>query len=123
MTDLASRLSDETVEMMEQVTSAEDFPARLVPLKFFIGLSPKDLVARVRELAKRSTDRLRLGKIKIIADGSIQGFSARMRWPGYYNGAPERALVYHPGATVRNLSSSVAGGGSGAHPYQWRSSR
>ena len=88
VTDLASRLSDETVEMMEKVTSAEDFPARLVPIKFFIGLSPKDLVARVRKLAKRSTDRLRLGKIKIIADGSIQGFSARMRWPGYYNGAP-----------------------------------
>ena len=35
-----------------------------------------------------STDRLRLGRVKIVADGSIQGFSARLRWPGYYNGAP-----------------------------------
>ena len=95
VTDLASRLSDETVEMMEKITSAADFPARLVPLKFFIGLSPKDLVARVRKLAKRSTDRLRLGKIKIVADGPIQGFSARMRWPGYYNGAPN-GLWYIP---------------------------
>jgi predicted amidohydrolase YtcJ len=24
----------------------------------------------------------------MVADGSIQGFSARMRWPGYHNGAP-----------------------------------
>ena len=88
VTDLASRLSDETVEMMQIVTSAEDFSARLVPLKVFIGLSPKDLIARVGELAKLSTDRLRLGKIKIVADGSIQGFPARMRWSGYYNGAP-----------------------------------
>lgn len=29
-----------------------------------------------------------MGQIKIVADGSIQGFSARMRWPGYHNGAP-----------------------------------
>jgi predicted amidohydrolase YtcJ len=35
-----------------------------------------------------STDRLRLGHVKIHADGSIQGFTARLRWPGYYNGAP-----------------------------------
>ncbi|MCP4048957.1 MAG: amidohydrolase family protein, partial [Gammaproteobacteria bacterium] len=35
-----------------------------------------------------STERLRLGRIKVVADGSIQGFSARLRWPGYHNGAP-----------------------------------
>jgi predicted amidohydrolase YtcJ len=35
-----------------------------------------------------STDRLRLGIVKIVVDGSIQGFSARLSWPGYYNGAP-----------------------------------
>ena len=29
-----------------------------------------------------------LVEIKIVADGSIQGFPARMRWSGYYNGAP-----------------------------------
>ncbi len=35
-----------------------------------------------------STDRLRLGTVKVVVDGSIQGFSARLRPPGYYNGAP-----------------------------------
>ena len=29
-----------------------------------------------------------MGQIKIVVDGSIQGFSARLRWPGYHNGAP-----------------------------------
>ena len=38
---------------------------------------------------ERSSERLRLGRIKVVADGSIQGFSARLRWPGYYNGAPQ----------------------------------
>ena len=88
ITDLASRLEDETVEMMEKVTGEDSFAARLVPLKFFMGQTPKEIVDRVVSLRGRSTDKLRLGAIKMIVDGSIQGFSARLRWPGYHNGAP-----------------------------------
>ena len=88
VTDLASRLDDEAVEMMLRVTAEADFPARVVPMKFFMGHTPKDLVANAVALKEKSTDRLRLGAIKVIADGSIQGFSARLRWPGYHNGAP-----------------------------------
>ncbi len=88
ITDLAARLTDDGVEMMLRVTGEETFPARVVPLRFFMGQTPKELVKTVAELATRSTDRLRLGKIKVVADGSIQGFSARLRWPGYHNGAP-----------------------------------
>lgn len=88
ITDLASRLDPDTVEMMLRVTSQDDYPARLVPLRFFLGLAPDDLVKEVLRLRDLSTDRLRLGRIKIVADGSIQGFSARLRWPGYYNGSP-----------------------------------
>ncbi|WP_415921661.1 amidohydrolase [Tateyamaria sp. SN6-1] len=88
ITDLASRLDEDTVDMMLRVTSQPDYPARIVPLRFFLGLTPEDLVAEVLRLREMSTDRLRLGRIKIVADGSIQGFSARLRWPGYHNGAP-----------------------------------
>jgi hypothetical protein len=45
-------------------------------------LKPADAVDRARTLAERSTELLRLGRVKIVADGSIQGFSARLRWPG-----------------------------------------
>ncbi len=88
VTDLAARLDDDGVDMMLRVTSEPEFPTRVVALKFALGHEPKDLVERAVALKKRSTDALRLGAIKVIADGSIQGFSARMRWPGYYNGAP-----------------------------------
>ena len=88
VTDLAAGLSPESVEMMLRVTGEETYPARVVPLRYFMGLSPADLVAEVVRLREMSTDRLRMGRIKVVADGSIQGFSARMRWPGYYNGAP-----------------------------------
>lgn len=87
-TDLAARLTDESVAMMLKVTSEDRFPARLVPLRIFFGMSAKDVVEYAQALGKKSTDQLRLGRIKAVADGSIQGFSARMRWPGYHNGAP-----------------------------------
>ena len=88
ITDLASRLEEDCVEAMLKVTSEKDYPARLVPLQVFLGATAKETVEKVKRLKKLATDRLRLGRIKAIADGSIQGFSARMRWPGYYNGAP-----------------------------------
>ena len=58
------------------------------------------LVERALALRAQSSDRLRLGAIKAFADGSIQGFSARLRWPGYYNGAPN-GLWYTPPEILR----------------------
>ena len=88
VTDLAAKLGPDAVSMLQRVTAENSFPVTLVPLKFFMGHTPAELIERAKELRAASTDRLRLGSIKVIADGSIQGFSARMRWPGYYNGAP-----------------------------------
>ncbi|MEZ5857217.1 MAG: amidohydrolase [Hyphomicrobiaceae bacterium] len=86
--DLANMLPDEAVEMMLRVTGEATFPARIVSLRRNTGLSMPQLIARALELKTKSSDRLRLGMLKFFADGSIQGFSARLRWPGYYNGAP-----------------------------------
>lgn len=86
--DLASQLPDEAVAMMRRVTGEARFPARVVSLRRLINLTPRQMIDRALELRGLSTDRLRLGIIKVVADGSIQGFSARLRWPGYYNGAP-----------------------------------
>ena len=88
VTDLAAKLDSDSVDMMLRVTGEPSFPACVVPLRFFLGLSPKELVPEVARLKKFSTDRLSLGRIKLVADGSIQGYSARLRWPGYHNGAP-----------------------------------
>ena len=88
ITDLASRMDDDTINMMLRVTSEASFPVRLMPFRFFLGLSSKELIKTVLALKARATDQLRMGQIKIIVDGSIQGFSARLRWPGYHNGAP-----------------------------------
>jgi predicted amidohydrolase YtcJ len=85
--DMANLLPDDAVEMMLRVTGEDRFPARIVSLRRLQNLSVPEIVERALELRAMSTDRLRLGIIKVVADGSIQGFSARIRWPGYYNGA------------------------------------
>ena len=95
-TDLANLLSDETVEMMKRVTSEAKFPARIVPLRLFQGVTPLDLVGHIKKLKEMSTDLLRLGRIKVVVDGSIQGFTARLKWPGYFNGSPQGLWYVSP---------------------------
>jgi hypothetical protein len=86
--DMANLLPQDAVDMMLRVTGEANFPARIVSLRRLQNMTVPQLIERALELRGMSTDRLRLGMVKIIADGSIQGFSARLRWPGYYNGAP-----------------------------------
>jgi predicted amidohydrolase YtcJ len=87
-TDLANLLPDDAVAMMLRVTGESTFPARIVPLRIMRNIASSEIAETAQALSKKSTDKLRLGIVKIIVDGSIQGFSARLRWPGYYNGAP-----------------------------------
>ena len=116
VTDLAARLNDEAVAMMLRVTAEPRFPARVVPLRYFQGLSPADLLTSARGLREQSTDRLRLGAIKVVADGSIQGFSARLRPPGYYNGAPN-GLWYCSPEQMREIYDGALASGLLVHTH------
>lgn len=77
------------------VAAADGFPARLVPLfnpaRGFRG-SADDAAAWVGELRGLSTDKVRFGVVKMVLDGSIQGFTARLNPPGY---------LPHPDGTPR----------------------
>ena len=115
-TDLAARLTDDSIEMMLRVTSEDNFPACIVPLKVFLGMSAEEVVEFVLKLKPRSTDRLRLGRIKAIADGSIQGFSARLRWPGYHNGA-SNGLWYTPPEQILDLYNRALAVGIQVHTH------
>lgn len=101
-TDLVNDLSDANVEVLQKVTAEADFPVRLVPA--YIGLdgslSREDGAERVRSRVKTNTDKLHFGLIKIVTDGSIQGFTARLRWPGYFNGH-ENGIWIQPPAELR----------------------
>ncbi|MBA3597408.1 MAG: amidohydrolase [Methylibium sp.] len=87
-TDLVNDLADESAELLQRITAEDDYPVRIVPAYVSLdgSVSREAGAARVRERMARNTDKLHFGAIKIVVDGSIQGFTARVRWPGYFNG-------------------------------------
>ena len=87
-TDLFSELPEEDIATLVRVTNAEDFQLRIVPALNGITEPAEKVAQRVRELRKHSTDKLRLGAVKLMADGSIQGYTGRLKWPGYVTGHP-----------------------------------
>lgn len=84
-TDLLNDLSDTGMRNLVEVTRDAGFPIRLVPA-FGPQRNPEGGPERVLEAMKFNADKLRFGPVKFIVDGSIQGYTARLRWPGYVNG-------------------------------------
>ena len=87
-TDLHNPLPASTVEGYVTASSSDDFPFRLLPAFAAASVPPAEGIPRLKALMKKNNDRLRFQLVKIVTDGSIQGLSARMRWPGYYDGTP-----------------------------------
>lgn len=92
----AARLvGDADIGLWTDTAGTPGFPARLVPLfnpaRGFAG-TPDEAAAHVVGLRSRSTDTVRFGLVKIVLDGSIQGFTARLNPPGY---------LPHPDGTPR----------------------
>lgn len=88
VTDLFAEMNDEDLQMLLRITAEPDFPVRLVPAIAAMGAAPPEIAARARRLKAQSTDKLRLGAVKLMTDGSIQGWTARVKWPGYVGGQP-----------------------------------
>jgi predicted amidohydrolase YtcJ len=82
-------------DMWHQVVT-DEFPAR-IHQRHLIGMMPgsNDWAAaadQVKAFELDDTDRLRTAGLKIVLDGSIQGFTAKMKWPGYYSPGGEAPI-------------------------------
>lgn len=97
-TDLVNRLTGQDLAVLRGTCGDDAFPVRIVPaFQAFHGTHGAAAGAEyVQALKATSTDRLRFGLVKMMLDGSIQGFSARLRWPGYFNGAANGIWVTAP---------------------------
>ncbi|HEX7865501.1 MAG TPA: amidohydrolase [Variovorax sp.] len=97
-TDLVNKLTPQDCEVLEKTTGDDGFGVRILPaFQAFHGTHGAAQGAEhVKALMPRNTDRLRYGLVKMMLDGSIQGFSARLRWPGHFNGAPNGIWVTAP---------------------------
>lgn len=87
-TDLISDMAPATVEAYRAAAADPSYPLRLVPALGARFFSQKEGEELFHSLVTTSTDKLHFKLVKLIIDGSIQGFTARLRWPGYHNGAP-----------------------------------
>ena len=114
--DLGLQLDDALVDLFLDVTGEDRFPVCLVAFRISMGMGPKELVDYTAQLKQKTTDRLDLGRIKVVADGSIQGFSARMLWPGYYNGA-ENGLWYIAPDQLREIYELAIKAGVQVHTH------
>jgi predicted amidohydrolase YtcJ len=80
-----------SVEIAERAVNAAGYPLRIVqyPIATMGGAAATHaaIVEAYGRLKTRETEMLRYGGVKIVVDGSIQGYTAVMSWPGYVNGA------------------------------------
>jgi predicted amidohydrolase YtcJ len=116
--DLVNDLSDAAHAPLAAVTSEDDYPVRIVPAFASMdgSLDTAQGVARLRSRMADNHERLHYGLVKIIADGSIQGFTARLRWPGYFNGAPNGIWI-HPPAQLKAMVAGYHAAGCTLHVH------
>ncbi len=114
VTDLYSSMEDEDLATMLAVTGESGFPVRIVPALGTAGIDPQRMAERALKLRAQSTDKLRLGAVKLMTDGSIQGWTARVRWPGYVGGQPN-GLWNTPPEEIYALCEAFQGAGVQMH--------
>ena len=86
-TDLFATFNDESLAAYHNATVSADYPLRVLPAMNTLEGDAQTGIESVKNAMSGNHDKLHYGLCKIMTDGSIQGFSARMKWPGYHNGA------------------------------------
>jgi predicted amidohydrolase YtcJ len=84
--DHFAELEDDEVAMQRRVTGDDGFAIRYVPLMNAMRKDPALEAERALDLRAMSTGKLHLGRAKLFTDGSIQGWTAQLKEPGYYTG-------------------------------------
>ncbi len=86
-TDLMNDLPEEDIARLTSVTGSGDFHCGWCRRSTGSRNPPRS--CRQGRGTQAPLDRqARLGAVKLMADGSIQGYTARLKWPGYVTGHP-----------------------------------
>jgi predicted amidohydrolase YtcJ len=113
-TDLGAMLfRPDVVARWQDVTSEHGFPARAsVAYGPLAGgpQDPADVIAILNDLLGKGTDRLRFGQVKLVLDGSIQGWTACVGWPGYLTGEDHSQWLIEPDHVIELVSAYHAAG-------------
>ncbi len=104
-TDLAARFDRDTLAAYREVTSKKEFPLRIVPAMRIQEMPIKEGIKKIKELVQSNSEKLHFGLCKIIADGSIQGYTARLKWPGYFKSSYEGAWYVPPETLIKMIDA------------------
>ncbi|WP_107852106.1 amidohydrolase [Oceanimonas marisflavi] len=88
ITDLYNPLTDTGIAALQEITSLPGCPVRLVPAMAALSWTSEQGIERLQACRNMGNDKLHFGLVKLMTDGSIQGYTARMQWPGYHDGHP-----------------------------------
>ncbi|MES1926219.1 amidohydrolase [Salinisphaera sp. T31B1] len=102
ITDLLNPMSDAAIAALREATAAEDFPVRLVPALNALAWEPQAGSERVQQALAYNHERLQFGLVKLVTDGAIQNFTARLQWPGYLTG-PDNGVWNAPPETFHDM--------------------
>ncbi len=97
-TDLAAGYlgRPETAASVAAVTADPEFCVRLAVATQPRLYSGTDPVGALEELRKHAHEKLSFPVVKVVLDGSIQGFTAMISAPGYYTGEDHGEFLYPP---------------------------
>jgi hypothetical protein len=106
LTDLAAAglQRPEGQRRWHDIVDRDDYPARILQ-RHIAAIPPgaetwDDAAEALLRLADDDTAKLRTAGLKIVLDGSIQGFTAKMDWPGYYTGTDHGLWMTPPAQMV-----------------------
>ena len=67
-------------------------------------MSPEALLPLMKDLRSASNERFTLGPLKWIADGSIQGYTGALKWPGYCGGDDHGFLILNEDDVIEKIT-------------------
>ena len=102
--DLGNHFHDkrETQIALAEMTNRDDFPIRLASASRITGgiTDAQDMVDKIIAARQHEHDKLLFPVVKLVLDGSIQGFTAVIDWPGYFTGEDHGLFLVPPEQVV-----------------------
>ncbi|MFT5706866.1 MAG: putative amidohydrolase YtcJ [Oceanospirillaceae bacterium] len=94
--ELYASFDDDSLSSYRAATALANYSLRLYAAQNAETLSINQGLEKLQQAQLYSNEKLYLGSCKLIVDGSIQSFTARLSWPGYHNGVANGAWKQAP---------------------------
>ncbi|GAW40963.1 N-substituted formamide deformylase precursor [Brevundimonas sp. SH203] len=108
--DMGRMVDEDDARETAATTSTADYPVRLAVVTMGMFSPVADIIARVERLASFAHDKLHFCGVKLMIDGSIQGYTAKLRPPGYHRGEDHGIWNMAPQQLIQTVEALHAAG-------------